>query len=67
MGVVLAGEAIGPLALCGAAVILIASAAAQAIERRHRLGAVSKGPLDIAAPAASRMVRAAASGGAANH
>jgi drug/metabolite transporter (DMT)-like permease len=36
VGVLLAGEAIGPLALCGAAVIVGASCAAQAIERRHR-------------------------------
>jgi drug/metabolite transporter (DMT)-like permease len=36
VGVVFAGETTGPLGLCGAAVIVLASYAAQAIERRHR-------------------------------
>lgn len=38
VGVALAGEAIGPLGACGAALIIAASYAGQAIERRHRLG-----------------------------
>jgi drug/metabolite transporter (DMT)-like permease len=67
VGVVLAGEAIGPVALCGAAVILIASAVAQAIERRHRLGPVQEGPRAVGAQAAPRMVRAAEAADAANH
>ncbi|NQX26757.1 DMT family transporter [Microbacteriaceae bacterium VKM Ac-2854] len=41
VGVVLAGEAIGPLGLAGAALIIAASYAGQAIERRHRLKAVT--------------------------
>ncbi|NQX05104.1 EamA family transporter [Rathayibacter sp. VKM Ac-2856] len=39
VGVVVAGEAIGPLGAIGAALIIAASYAGQAIERRHRLGA----------------------------
>jgi drug/metabolite transporter (DMT)-like permease len=38
VGVVLAGEPIGPFGLLGAAVIVVASYAGQAIERRHRRG-----------------------------
>lgn len=37
VGVVIAGEIIGPAGVCGAAVIVAASYAGQAIERRHRL------------------------------
>lgn len=36
VGVLVAGEAIGPLGLAGAVVIIVASAVGQAIERRHR-------------------------------
>ncbi|AJW80179.1 hypothetical protein VO01_14605 [Clavibacter michiganensis subsp. insidiosus] len=36
MGVVVAGEAIGPIGAAGAALIIAASYAGQAIERRHR-------------------------------
>lgn len=39
VGVVVAGEAIGPLGAVGAALIVAAGYAGQAIERRHRLGA----------------------------
>lgn len=39
VGVLLAGEPIGPLGLIGAAVIVAAGYAGQAIERRHREGA----------------------------
>jgi drug/metabolite transporter (DMT)-like permease len=67
VGVVLAGEAIGPVALCGAAVILVSSAVAQAIERSHRLGAVPLTRRGTEAPGAPPMVRAALSGDAANH
>ncbi|ACZ23538.1 DMT(drug/metabolite transporter) superfamily permease [Sanguibacter keddieii DSM 10542] len=37
VGVVVAGEVIGPLGACGAALIIAASYAGQAVERRHRL------------------------------
>lgn len=46
VGVVVAGEAIGPLGACGAALIIAASYAGQAVERRHRretAGAASPG------------------------
>lgn len=41
VGVVLGGEAIGPIGVCGAALIVAASYAGQAIERRHRLAGPS--------------------------
>lgn len=40
-GVVITGERIGIVSACGAAVIVVASYAGQAIERRHRLSAVA--------------------------
>jgi drug/metabolite transporter (DMT)-like permease len=39
IGVVVAAEAIGPLGACGAALIIAASYAGQAVERRHRQAA----------------------------
>jgi drug/metabolite transporter (DMT)-like permease len=41
VGVILAGEAIGPFGVCGAALIIAASYAGQAIERRHRMRQVA--------------------------
>lgn len=41
IGVVIAGEAIGALGICGAVLIVAASYAGQAIERRHRLRAAA--------------------------
>ena len=38
VGVLVAGEAVGPLGACGAALIIAASYAGQAVERRHRTG-----------------------------
>lgn len=40
-GVLLAGDAVGPVGVCGGILIIVASYAGQAIERRHRLGARS--------------------------
>ena len=37
VGVVVAGEAIGPVGMCGAVLIVAASYAGQAVERRHRI------------------------------
>ena len=51
VGVVVAGEAIGPLGAVGAALIVAAGYAGQAIERRHRLGAST--PADRSADAVS--------------
>lgn len=42
VGVILAGEAIGPFGACGAALIIAASYAGQAIERRHRMRQVAR-------------------------
>ncbi|PPF69559.1 EamA family transporter [Clavibacter michiganensis] len=39
VGVVVAGEAIGPVGMCGAVLIVAASYAGQAVERRHRIRA----------------------------
>ena len=36
VGILIAGDAIGPLGVCGAVLIIAASYAGQAIERRHR-------------------------------
>lgn len=41
VGVILAAEVIGPVGVCGAALIIAASYVGQAVERRHRLGAQS--------------------------
>lgn len=41
VGVILAGETIGPFGVCGAALIIAASYAGQAIERRHRMRQVA--------------------------
>ncbi|MWV49934.1 EamA family transporter [Rathayibacter sp. VKM Ac-2803] len=50
VGVVVAGEAIGPVGVCGAALIVSASYAGQAIERRHRRrGAVAAAEREAAA------------------
>lgn len=47
VGVVVAGEVIGPLGACGAALIIAASYAGQAVERRHRLETVGATPPDL--------------------
>jgi drug/metabolite transporter (DMT)-like permease len=56
VGVVLAGDAIGPIGLCGAALIVGASYAGQSIERRHRAArdvARSHPPVPAATPRAA--------------
>ena len=45
VGVVVAGEAIGPTGLTGAAVIVVAGAVAQSIERRHRSAVLVRPPV----------------------
>ena len=52
VGVLIAGEAIGPLGICGAVLIIAASYAGQAIERRHRQRNVDTAP-DRVRPAPS--------------
>ncbi|PJJ70719.1 drug/metabolite transporter (DMT)-like permease [Diaminobutyricimonas aerilata] len=56
VGVVIAGEAIGPVGICGALLIIAASYAGQAIERRHRRARAETVPHPEveAAPAAQR-------------
>ncbi|KQM16487.1 permease [Plantibacter sp. Leaf171] len=51
VGVLIAGEAIGPLGALGAALIIVASYAGQAIERRHRQRTVGTAPPSQQEPA----------------
>jgi hypothetical protein len=54
VGVVLAREPIGPLGLVGAAIIVAAGYAGQAIERRHREGTAGEvAPAEVTPPGPS--------------
>lgn len=54
VGIVLAGEEIGPLGICGASLIVAASYAGQAIERRHRRRKLSDVRRKARAPSSGR-------------
>jgi len=54
VGVVIGGEALGLPGLAGGALIIAASYAGQAIERRHRRGVASPAPALVPAPAPPR-------------